>query len=128
MIWRSSEKYVETINLAFRSILGIAILCNEHATDLFPEGNEKSFGRHARKNLESRKRNGGAGVWVDDLVCYRTMRTMRWIMKWDLRTTEISEDFLVLVLPFEFKLKNESVAFTLPIPISCKEIEIQSGN
>ena len=52
---------------------------------------------------------------------------MRWTMKWDLRTTETSEDFLVLVLPFEFKLKNESVAFTLPIPISCKEIEIQIG-
>ena len=30
-----------------------------------------------------------------------------------------------LVLPFEFKLKNESVAFVVPTPVSCKEVEIK---
>ena len=120
-------KYVETINLAFKSILGNAISCNEYATDLFPEGNEKSFWKTCPKEFGISKEKWWSGGWVADLICYRTMRAMRWIMKWDLRTTETSEDFLVLVLPFEFKLENESVAFTLLIPISCKEIEIQSG-
>ena len=31
-----------------------------------------------------------------------------------------------LVLPNEFKLQNESVAFTVPVPVSCKEVEIPS--
>ena len=102
-------KYVETINLAFKSILGIAISCNEYATDLFPEGNEKSFWKTCPKEFGISKEKWWSGGWVADLIGYRTMRAMRWIMKWDLRTTETSEDFLVSVLPFEFKLQNESV-------------------
>ena len=31
--------------------------------------------------------------------------------------------FLCLVMPFVFKLKNESVAFVIPIPFSATEVE-----
>ena len=55
-------KYFEAVNLACQSVLEVPYFWNEYAKDLFPQGNEKSFGRRARKTLAPRKRNGGVGA------------------------------------------------------------------
>ena len=117
-------KYDETINLAFQSIPGLPYFGMTTPRICFLTAMRKLLEEMPERlwNLEREMLVWGVGDRLDLLPDNGDDVMDDEMVLVDHRDLG---GFLGLVLPFEFKLKNESVAFADTIPVSCK-VEIPS--